>query len=270
MVKIENHESGTRRNPVERQIVFENEGQKLYGMLHLPEGVKRAPAAALFHGFTGTKIEPHCIFVKMARELMAHGIAALRFDFRGSGESEGDFVDMTVEGEISDALKSLDFLQAQPELDPHRLGVLGLSLGGLVAACVAGRDARIKSLALWAALGLVEEVTLLDEEHREAAQQQLAERGFIDQEGNLMGVAFIEELPKMRPLEEVACYHSPALIIHGTRDEALSLQNALAYQKAIPGRTELRIIQDADHTFDSHEWEQEVVEVTRDWFLETL
>lgn len=255
---------------MEKQIVFENKGQKLYGMLHLPDEGGRAPVVALFHGFTGTRVEPHRIFVKMARELMAHGIAALRFDFRGSGESEGDFVDMTVEGEISDALKSLDFLQAQPELDPDCIGVLGLSLGGLVAAYVAGRGTRVKSLALWAALGLVEEVTLLDEEHQEAAQQQLAERGFIDRGGNLMGVAFIEGLTHMRPLEEVAHYQGPALIIHGTGDEALSVRNASAYQKAIPERTELHIVEGADHTFDSREWEREVIEATRDWFLETL
>lgn len=62
---------------MERQIVFENAGQKLYGMLHLPDRVDRPPAVALFHGFTGTKIEPHRIFVKMARELMSNGIAAL-------------------------------------------------------------------------------------------------------------------------------------------------------------------------------------------------
>lgn len=179
-------------------------------------------------------------------------------------------MDVTVEGEISDGLKSLDFLQAQPELDPHRIGVLGLSLGGLVAACVAGRDARVKSLALWAALGLVEEVTALDEEHQQAAQQQLAERGFIDERGNLMGAGFVEGLAQTRPLEEVARYQGPALIIHGTKDETVDPRHALAYEKAIPGRTELHLVEGADHTFDRHEWEREVIEVTRHWFLETL
>ena len=252
---------------MERQVAFENEGEKLYGMLHIPDEVDRAPVVALFHGLRGTRIEPHRIFVKMARELVAHGVAALRFDFRGSGESEGNLVDMTVEGEISDALKALDFLQAQPELDPDRIGVLGLSLGGLVAACVAGRDARVKSLALWAALSLVGEVNLLTQEYH---QQQLAEQGFIDREGNLMGAGFLEELPQMRPIEEVAHYQGPALIIHGTKDEAQRVQNALAYQKAIPGRAELRIIEGANHTFDRHEWEREVIEVTRNWFVATL
>jgi dipeptidyl aminopeptidase/acylaminoacyl peptidase len=252
---------------MERQIVFENEGQRLYGMLHLPDGEDTVPVVALFHGCKGTRIEPHRIFVKMARELMVHGIAALRFDFRGSGESEGDFVDMTVEGEISDAIASMNFLQIQPELDPDRIGVLGLSLGGLVAACVAGRDTRVKSLALWAALSLVEEVSFLaDERH----QRQLAEWGFIDWEGNLMGASFLEELAQMQPLEGVAHYQGPALIIHGTSDESLRVQNALAYQNAIPGRTELHIVESAGHTFDSHEWEEEVIEGTREWFLKTL
>lgn len=255
---------------MERQIVFENRGQKLYGMLHLPEKGDRAPAVGLYHGFTGTKIEPHRIFVKVARELMQHGIVALRFDFRGSGESEGEFVDMTVEGEISDALKSLDFLQAQPEVDADRLGVLGLSMGGLVAACVAGRDARVRSLALWAALGMVEEAIASDEESRRATEQQLAERGFMDHEGNLLGAGFHEGFPKIRPLEEVARYRGPALIIHGTADDMVNVQNATAFQRAIPVRTELHLVQGANHTFDGYGWEREVIQTTRDWFLETL
>jgi len=70
---------------MERLIAFRNQGQRLYGMLHRPEGVAIAPAVVLCHGFTGQRIESHRLFVKMARDLAAHGIAALRFDFRGSG-----------------------------------------------------------------------------------------------------------------------------------------------------------------------------------------
>lgn len=255
---------------MERQVAFRNEGQRVYGMLHVADTGARAPAVALFHSCTGTKIEPHRIFVKMARQLAAHGMAALRFDFRGSGESEGEFVDATVEGEISDALKSLDFLQAQPEVDPDRLAVLGLSLGGLVAACVAGRDMRVRSLALWAALGLMEDVIAANEKSQQVTEQQLAERGFIDHGGNLLGKAFHEGLPRMRPLEEVARYRGPALIIHGTGDDVVSVKNASAFERAIRGRTEVRLVDGANHTFDRYEWEREVIESTLDWFLQTL
>ena len=71
---------------IEKPIVFYNKGQHLNGVLHSPaECDALYPAVVFFHGFTGTKVEPHRIFVKTARELSAIGFYALRFDFRGSG-----------------------------------------------------------------------------------------------------------------------------------------------------------------------------------------
>ncbi len=121
-------------------VVFENEGQKLFGMIHMPEGKGPWPGVVFCHGFTGHKIETHCIFVKLAREMCRRGIAVLRFDFRGSGESEGLFEEMTVQGEISDAGKALEFLAGYKGIDPSRIGLLGFSLGGLVASIGVGPD----------------------------------------------------------------------------------------------------------------------------------
>ena len=133
---------------MEKQIHFTVEGQRLYGMLHLPEGKGPFPALSMYHGFTGQRIEPHRLFVKTARKLAIEGFVVLRFDFRGSGESQGDFRDMTISDEIRDALASLDFLTSQPEVNPNRLGVLGLSMGGFVASHVASQSSRVKALVL--------------------------------------------------------------------------------------------------------------------------
>ncbi|MCY4571004.1 MAG: hypothetical protein OXD49_22155 [Candidatus Poribacteria bacterium] len=47
---------------VERPVVFYNQGQQLNGILHSPTGFDApCPAVAFFHGFTGTKVEPHRI-----------------------------------------------------------------------------------------------------------------------------------------------------------------------------------------------------------------
>ena len=120
---------------IERPIVFYNKEQHLNGVLHSPANSDAlCPAVVLFHGFTGTKVEPHRIFVKTARELTALGFYALRFDFRGSGDSGGDFSEMTISGEISDAIKSIDVLTAMQGVDPERIGILGLRMGGGVAA----------------------------------------------------------------------------------------------------------------------------------------
>src|ERR1041384_2757106 len=135
---------------MEKQISFTVQGQKIYGMLHLPEGPGPFPATAMFHGFTGQKIEPHRLFVKAARRMAQLGTAVLRIDFRCSGESEGDFRNMTISGEIKDAKAALDFLCRQPRIDKKRLGVLGFSMGGFVASFTASRDPRVKTLVLWA------------------------------------------------------------------------------------------------------------------------
>ena len=138
---------------MERPVVFYNQNQQINGILHSPTGYEApCPAVAFFHGFTGTKVEPHRIFVKTARELAAIGFYVLRFDFRGSGDSEGDFSEMTIGGEVSDAIKSVDVLTAMQGVDAERIGILGLSMGGCVAAFVSGQDTRVKSTVMWAPL----------------------------------------------------------------------------------------------------------------------
>lgn len=90
---------------IHKSVEIENKGLILRGVLHIPEDIKvKEPIVCIFHGFTGDKIGPHFIFVKLSRILARRGIASVRFDFAGSGESDGDFV------------------------DENKIGILGLSL----------------------------------------------------------------------------------------------------------------------------------------------
>ena len=83
---------------MEQFAQFSVDQQRLYGMLHSPDTPAPAtgwPSVVVLHGFTGNRIEGHRNFVLLARKLAARGVACLRFDFRGSGESQGDFSEMT-------------------------------------------------------------------------------------------------------------------------------------------------------------------------------
>ena len=129
-----------------------NYGKCLRGMIHRPHPVlRRAPGVIFFHGFTGDRMESHWMFVKCARALAKAGVASLRFDFSGSGESEGEFRDATLHGEVSDARAAVDYFQSSQGINPERLGLVGLSLGGAIAAVVAPQ-AGAQALVLWAAL----------------------------------------------------------------------------------------------------------------------
>lgn len=253
---------------MEKPVVFQNQGQNLYGMLHLPQGTGPHRAVVLLHGFTGHRSESHFIFTKQARHLARHGIAALRFDFRGSGESEGEFADMTIEGEISDAVAALDWLSAQPEIEKARIGILGLSLGGLVAACLAGRDPRVRALVLWAAPSNLAEV--LTKGAANAPRPPVPQPSGLDIGGLVVGHAFIREVTAVRPLDEIHRFAGPTLVVHGTADAAVPPDSAREYMHALTGPKSLRMIQGADHTFSSVAWEEEVITASTDWFLKSL
>lgn len=83
---------------------------KLFGVIHRPLQGKRSPAVLVCHGFGGSKTGRFRIYVELASLLAKAGIVTLRLDFRGCGDSEGNFSDTTVNSEVEDALKGLEFL----------------------------------------------------------------------------------------------------------------------------------------------------------------
>lgn len=248
---------------MEKQVAFKSGGEKIFGILHLPEQLP-APGVVMCHGFTGTKVEPHRIFVDNARELARNGMAVLRFDFRGSGDSAGEFRDMTVGREIADAQAAVDFMCRRKEVDASRIGLMGLSMGGCVSACVAGRDARIKALVLWSAVGNMERVFEWMIEPF-GKKKQIA-----DFDGLELRRGFFEELPRIKPLEEVKCYPGPALVIHGANDTIVPVSDAYDYAAVLGKQGKLKLIKDADHVFASIPWKKKVITATRDFMVEQL
>jgi dipeptidyl aminopeptidase/acylaminoacyl peptidase len=254
----------------ETPITFSNHGQQLVGMLHLPDGPGPHPAVIFYHGFTGNRIENHFIFVKMARMLAKAGFVAMRFDFRGSGESQGEFVEMTLPGEVDDARVALAWLRARPEVDADNVSILGLSMGGAVAATIAGKNPDIRKLMLWSALADPLEL------FRASANSEplppplgLQPDGTIDVGGHLIGPGFIATLGQVRPLESVNAFRRPALIIHGTADPTVPPAHAERFLRAIGEEyAELHWIEGADHTYSAHVWEQEAMGRTLKWLME--
>ncbi len=257
---------------IERPIVFYNRGQHLNGILHSPADCDTlCPAVVFFHGFTGTKVEPHRIFVKTARELAAIGFYALRFDFRGSGDSGGDFSEMTIGGEVSDAIKSIDVLTAMPGVDPERIGILGLSMGGCVAACVSGQETRVKSTVLWAPLS--DDPPDRRDEILARSKHTPTPEEIAQSNANVVGNAFYEELPNISPSALIQQFNGPLLIIHGSGDQAVPVSHGKRYYELMRDRdalTQLEVIDGADHTFNTVGWEQAVIAKSVAWFQKTL
>ncbi len=247
---------------METQVSFASEGEQVFGVLHLPDAA--CPAGIIMcHGFTGHKAEAHRLFVDAARDFARHAIAVLRFDFRGSGDSAGEFRDMTVSREIEDARAALGYIASRTEVDSTRLGVLGLSLGGCVGACLAGTDERVRALVLWAAVAHPERI-------RDRFETAVGNSGVLDMEGWELGRPFLNELPEIQPLRDVAHYEGPSLVVHGTADESVPASDASDYRIALGERCRVHMVNGADHVFSSLSYKSEVVATSREFLMESL
>lgn len=241
---------------------FLSAGERVAATLHLPDATP-APGVVMCHGFTGHRIEAHFLFVKAARALCDAGLAVLRFDFRGSGESAGEFRDMTISGEIADALAALEFMRSEPGVDADRIALIGLSLGGLVAACAAARDGGVSALVLWSAVANLPGVLA---ERFAGAQVELEQRGCVELGPHEIGAGFVADLDRIDPCAEVCSYDGPTLVVHGSDDQSVPVDHADLYLGALRGGDATKhIVAGADHTFSSVAWEREVIGVTRDW-----
>jgi uncharacterized protein len=252
-------------------VEFRSGVNVLRGMLHLPSGPGRFACVVFLHGFTGNSKEDHFLFVKLARQLEKAGIAALRFDFAGSGESDGEFDQMTATGETDDAAAALDFLLAHPRLDRARVGVCGLSLGGCVAALLAGR--RGDDLAAAVLLSAVSDFGNIIINLSGEKKEQLTRLGYVDWDGLATRQAFFEDARGIHAAEKLAAFPRPVLIVHGEKDAVVPPAQAEKFRSARAAAltpTELVMIPDADHTYRTVVLTQKVCDLVTAFFTKTL
>jgi len=242
--------------------------RRLRGVIHLPEKAARhVPGVIFFHGFTGDRMEAHWIFVKCARALARAGIASLRFDFYGSGESDGDFREVTLRREIADARAAVEFFRRQKGIHPERLGLLGISLGGMIAA-VTARAVRAKALVLWSALAHPAHLSTLAEI---SVKPIPGSGGAVEYEAREISPRFIDSARSVEPVKSLARFKGPTLIIHPEKDMAVPFFHAQDFYQAAGSRVkELVVIPGADHVFTSVTWEREVIGRSVEWFRRHL
>jgi uncharacterized protein len=131
-----------------RRIMFASEGIELVGDLRLPGAGAGAgvglPAVVLTGPFTGVKEQ---VIGSYAELLAAAGFATLAFDHRGFGESGGRRQHEDSQGKLADLRAAVSALTAVAEVDPARIGLVGICLGGGYAVRAAAADPRIRTVA---------------------------------------------------------------------------------------------------------------------------
>ena len=172
----------------DEEVVIRRSGYQLAGTLSLPRGSRRpVPAVILITG-SGQQTRDEAIpipglenyrpFRQIAEHLAARGIAVLRVDDRGMGGSTGKetLAAATTSSFADDVRAEVAYLRGRREIDPNRIALVGHSEGGSMAMMIAATDARIRAVALMAAMGKTgREVNLAQQEEALAQATTLTE-----------------------------------------------------------------------------------------------
>ena len=133
-------------------------GHALAGTFTRPDAGGPFPAVILISG-SGPQdrdeaLMGHRPFLVLSDHLTRNGIAVLRFDDRGVGESTGDFASATSRDFASDAAAGVDYLKSRDDVDPGKIGLAGHSEGGLIAPMVAAESDDVAFIVLMAGPGV--------------------------------------------------------------------------------------------------------------------
>ena len=252
-----------------------NEGKKIFAILHLPKNATNPPLVVICPGFAGSKIGKHRVFVSIAEALTKKGVAVLRFDYRGSGDSEGSFSELTIDSQVSDVIEVVEFIKrGKYSLDASRIGLLGRSLGGMIATLAASKLENIKCMTLWAPVFSAScwkplFNALLSNQSKESALLTNLPKSIpaIPSRDFLAQFFKINLVPVVKSLEKI-----PLLHIHGIKDEFVKYSQAADWQKACTNFCQKKFValENSDHDFSVADERLIAVSHTVDWLTSNL
>jgi len=205
-----------------RKISFENDsGHRLAALLDLPVDDEPIAYALFAHCFTCSK--DYKGVVRVSRALVAEGMAVLRFDFTGLGESEGDFADTTFSSNVADLVAAANFMEREFEA-PKIL--IGHSLGGAAVLHAAEEIRSVVAVATIAApanlnrlSGMLRSSSAGIEESGEAEVQ-------IGGRSIRIGRDLVDGLEEINMQDAVSKLGRPLLVCHSSVDRTVGIESA--------------------------------------------
>lgn len=251
-------------------IELESNKQKIFGIVHRPKGQNEAPLVVIMHGFASSKHGTNRCYVAFAEEFSKQGLATLRFDFRGAGDSEGSISDVSLEDLISDAVEALKYSGQLEGVDATRLGIFGSSLGATIAVLAAERHGGVKAMTLWSPIASGELwvhdfMTQNPQMAKNDPQQVLS-----SYKGIPLNAQFKMQFARMsaaKTIEKLG--HVPLLHMHGECDKTVSLLHQQVYKLHCEGRAapaKFISYPDIEHQLGGTHILPEAIQETVTWF----
>jgi uncharacterized protein len=258
------------------------DGLHLAGTLVSPD-TPASRGVVLVHG-GGVTREEGGFFTRLTARLADSGVASLRFDMRGHGESEGQQEALTLTTILNDIRVAIAHLRKVT--DAQEITLLGASFGGGICAYYAAkRPEELSRLVLFNPQLDYKRRTIdtrsywINDSISEEAAQQLSEHGFIQFTPTLRhGRPLLNEVFWLHPYEVLGDVQAPTLIVHGTEDTFVPIDSSRSAVPHFRNSCELIEIEGSQHGFAVHddpkylnrqsqEWQGFVISTVVEWLI---
>lgn len=247
---------------MEQLVHFDNQlGEKLIGTLHLPES-PTSYGVIFGHCFTCTR---HTSIIRhICSELAEENFMALRFDFSGNGQSEGNFAESTYSKQVAEIETATAFISKK---GATWIGLAGHSLGAVIVLLTADRMSTIKAVCTLAGRfsGLNATHFLSRNQRKELRNSG---RIFFSSRGRSLELSrdFFADAEQYNLPDIISSLQAPLLVVHGDQDEIIPVDEASQAHDLNPEGTRLAVIPGADHMFSLKEHREQISQLVVEWF----
>jgi len=231
------------------EVSFRNEAQDLdlAGVLFIPDGEGPFPAVVIIHGSQASKRDRNW-YMTLTSYMQKNGVVVLLPDKRGCEKSEGDWYTSSFEDLATDTLAAIDFMESQEIVEVSRLGIIGMSQGGVIASIVASQSSDLDFAVNMVGQSVTQHEQLLHE-----GNFAMRETGFLPGISNLFsyGYAFIFEkitgkewydvIGNFDPLPYWRKVNIPVLVLHGSEDHNIPSAESKARFETL-GKDNIRVV----------------------------
>ena len=230
---------------------IEVNGYTLRGFFTTPDDGFR-DVCVFFHGFTGHKNEHNFMFKQLSEKFAEIGIASLRYDYRGSGDSDGDFSIQNYDTVLEDAEAMLK--DAVKLNGGKKVIVLGFSMGGATAGRMTAMhpDLIKKAVLISPAAMLLRSLTRTFEN-----PDLIVDNRYVDLGGYYIDISFRETLKGLDMYSDCDKFDGPVLIVQGTKDLAVFPEDSFGYTKHYPNCT-YKTVEGAPHGYSTVKMREEL------------
>ena len=261
---------------MQKEVWIHAKKYEIPAVITCPGGNLAVPCVILCHGTASHKDEVGNMFADIANGLAEKGIASIRFDFAGCGDSKAKMRELTFYGEVEDTLAVYDYVCQLPQIDAKRIGILGFSQGARVMAEVLKKLPMLFCAVSWSGAchngyGIYEKLFGYYEE--EAKSCGFAVIPMSWREDLELSYQWFKEIKYSEPMEGFKTYKGPLLVMAGKKDDVVSFKHSEEiYECSRHQKRRLRIYDQADHTFCALDemcgMKNKVLKETVEWIYE--